>query len=135
MERDELARLGAGRGPRMIWEGHLDTVQVSGMTVAPFTPVLRDGLLYRRGAVDDKGCLAMFMLAMQALAAEHLRLDLTFLAAVDEEFNFKGVAHHIARTSAYDFGIAGEPTSLRIVTVCKGVTLWRVIAHSSDCDS
>ena len=60
-----VARLGAGRGPRMIWEGHLDTVQVAGMTVAPFAPVIRDGRIYGRGAVDDKGCLAMFMLAMR----------------------------------------------------------------------
>lgn len=121
-----VARIGAGQARRMIWEGHLDTVQVSGMTVAPFTPVLRDGRLYGRGAVDDKGCLAMFMLAMQALAKEGCGLDLTFLAAVDEETNFKGVTHHIARTTPYDFGIAGEPTSLRIVTACKGVVRWRV---------
>src|SRR5215207_386411 len=43
--------------PRVVWEGHLDTVQVDGMA-APFTPVLRDGRLYGRGAVDDKASLA-----------------------------------------------------------------------------
>ena len=131
-----VARLGAGRGPRMIWEGHLDTVQVAGMTVEPFAPMIRDGRIYGRGAVDDKGCLAMFMLAMAALAAEGCPIDLTFLAAVDEETTFKGVLHHIARNPPYDFGIAGEPTDLAIVSACKGVIRWRVTvggraAHTS----
>jgi succinyl-diaminopimelate desuccinylase len=131
-----VARIGGRRGPRMIWEGHLDTAQVAGMTVAPFTPVIRDGRITGRGAVDDKGCLTMFMLAMQVLKAEGCPLDLTFLAASDEESTFKGVTHHIARTAPYDFGVAGEPTSLGIVTACKGVIRWKVTiegraAHTS----
>jgi succinyl-diaminopimelate desuccinylase len=121
-----VARLGSGQGPRMIWEGHLDTVQVTGMTVEPFTPVIRDGRIFGRGAVDNKGCLAMFMLAMAAVAAEGCPIDLTFLAAIDEEATFKGVMHHIAHNPPYDFGIAGEPTQLGIVSACKGVIRWRV---------
>ena len=131
-----VARLGGRRGPRMIWEGHLDTVQVAGMTVDPFGPVIRDGRIYGRGAVDDKGCLAMFMLAMARLASDGCPIDLTFLAAVDEETTFRGVLHHIARHPPYDFGIAGEPTDLGIVSACKGVIRWRVTvggraAHTS----
>ncbi len=131
-----VARLGAGCEPRMIWEGHLDTVQVAGMTIEPFVATIRDGRIHGRGAVDDKGCLAMFMLAMQALAAEGCPIDLTFLAAVDEEATFKGVLHHIAHVPPYDFGIAGEPTRLAIVSACKGVIRWRVTirgraAHTS----
>ncbi len=131
-----VARLGRGIGRRMIWEGHLDTVQVAGMAGDPFAPVIRDGLMFGRGAVDDKGCLAMFMLAFAALAAEGCPIDLTFLAAVDEEATFKGVLHHIARAAPYEFGIAGEPTELRIVSACKGVIRWRVAvrgkaAHTS----
>ena len=134
-----VARIGAGRGQRMIWEGHLDTVQVAGMTVAPFTPETRNGRIYGRGAVDDKSCLAMFMLAMQALQEQGAPLDLTFVAAMDEEATFKGVAHHISRSAPYAFGIAGEPTSLGIVTACKGVIRWKVTiqgkaAHTSTPD-
>ncbi len=134
--RNVVARMASGRSQHMIWEGHLDTVQVSGMIVAPFTPEIRDGLLYGRGAADDKGCLAMFMLAMRALAHGPRPIDLTFLAAVDEETSFKGVAHHIARHPAYDCGIAGEPTELAIVSACKGAVRWSIdvqgrAAHAS----
>ncbi len=86
-----VARLpGVEGGPRMIWEGHLDTVQVDGMS-DPFAARIDDGRLYARGAVDDKGCLAMFMLAMRALKRRGgCGCDLTFVAAVSEEVAFEG---------------------------------------------
>src|SRR5271170_5008114 len=82
-----IARLGGG-GRKLLWEGHLDTVQATGMSIEPFRPVLRDGRLFGRGAVDDKGCLAAFMLALRELAREAAPVDLTFVAAVDEEFHY-----------------------------------------------
>lgn len=124
-----VARLpGAPEAPRMIWEGHLDTVQVEGMT-APFVPVVRDGRLYGRGAVDDKASLAMFMLALRAAKTRARNADVTFVAAIDEEVTFKGASHHISRNDRYDMGIAGEPTELRIVTACKGVIRWVIDVH------
>jgi acetylornithine deacetylase len=132
-----VARLkGSRRGaPTMIWEGHLDTVQVDGMT-DPFVPRLEGARLYGRGAVDDKGCLAMFMLAMRELKRRGCPCDLTFVAAIDEEVGFEGVTQHIRSNGTYDVGIAGEPTRLQVVSACKGVIRWviEVIgrgAHSS----
>ena len=121
-----IARLrGKGGGPAMLWEGHLDTVQVTGMA-APFAPRIDNGRLYGRGAVDDKGCLAAFMLALRELARDPPRGDVTFLAAMDEEYGFAGIRHHLARGGSYAMGIAGEPTDLRIVRACKGCVRWHV---------
>jgi acetylornithine deacetylase len=121
-----IARVkGTSEGPSMIWEGHLDTVQVTGMS-DPFTPRLADGRLYGRGAVDDKACLAAFMLAMRDLARDPPPGDVTFLAASDEEFSFTGITHHVARDARYDMGVAGEPTELRVVRACKGCVRWFV---------
>lgn len=116
---------GTGNGPRILWEGHTDTVQVTGMA-APFEPLVRDGRLYGRGAVDDGASIAAFLLAARALAADPPRADVDVLIAIDEEFTFEGVSHHMARDADYDFGIAGEPTSLRVVSACKGVVRWIV---------
>ncbi|WP_127144488.1 M20 family metallopeptidase [Pelagibacterium montanilacus] len=126
---------GAAGGPAMLWEGHLDTVQVTGMA-DPFTPTIRNGNLYGRGAVDDGGCVAAFLLAMRAFASAPPPGDVTFVGAVDEEFNYKGVLHHLARGEHATLGIAGEPTSLRVVRACKGCVRWEVeisgrSAHSS----
>lgn len=121
-----IARIkGTSGGPSMIWEGHLDTVQVTGMS-DPFTPRLADGRLYGRGAVDDKACLAAFMLAMRDLQRDPPPGDVTFLAASDEEFSFTGITHHVERDSGYAMGVAGEPTELRVVRACKGCVRWFV---------
>jgi acetylornithine deacetylase len=124
-----IARIkGVSGAPSMIWEGHLDTVQVTGMT-DPFAPRLANGRLYGRGAVDDKACLAAFMLAMRDLARDPPPGDVTFLAASDEESSFIGVTHHVERDARYDMGVAGEPTELRVVRACKGCVRWWVEVH------
>ncbi|MFN3286754.1 MAG: M20/M25/M40 family metallo-hydrolase, partial [bacterium] len=41
-------------GPRLLLSAHLDTVQATGMTVAPFAGEVRDGRLFGRGACDTK---------------------------------------------------------------------------------
>jgi succinyl-diaminopimelate desuccinylase len=111
-------------------------VQVRGMSIEPFTPVQRDGRLHGRGAVDDKGCLVAFMLALRELAREPDGLDITFVAAVDEEVHQTGVLHHLKQRLHYDGGIAGEPTELRIVSASKGCVRFDIevlgrAAHSS----
>ena len=110
---------------RMLWEGHLDTVQVTGMA-APFTPRLEGDRLYGRGAVDDGASVVAFLLALRALKSNPPEADVDFLAAVDEEFSYRGVTHHLARGERYDVGVAGEPTSLQVVRACKGTVRWWV---------
>ena len=72
---------------------HTDTVGVeeAAWSVPPFAAEIRDGYLYGRGAIDDKGMLAanlvtMLMLARQITAGElTLARDVVFLATPDEE--------------------------------------------------
>lgn len=121
-----IARVpGTDRQRRVIWEGHLDTVQVTGMD-DPFTPRLEGDRLFGRGAVDDGASLAAFMLALRALSVTPPAADIDFVAAMDEEYSYLGVLHHIARNEHYDLGVAGEPTSLRVVRACKGTVRWWV---------
>jgi acetylornithine deacetylase/succinyl-diaminopimelate desuccinylase-like protein len=68
---------------------HMDVVGVdkSKWTVDPFAGVIKDGYLYGRGAIDDKGMLATNLAAFIALkrSTVHLNRDVIFLATDDEE--------------------------------------------------
>jgi len=68
---------------------HMDVVGVdrSKWTVDPFGAVMKDGYLYGRGAVDDKGMLAANLAAFISLkrAGARLNRDVIFLATCDEE--------------------------------------------------
>ncbi|GAC1619858.1 MAG: M20/M25/M40 family metallo-hydrolase [Candidatus Acidiferrum sp.] len=68
---------------------HMDVVGVdkSKWTVDPFGAVVKDGYLYGRGAIDDKGMLAANLAAFIALKRSNARLnrDVIFLATADEE--------------------------------------------------
>ena len=68
---------------------HLDTVPVekSRWSVDPFGAVVKDGYLYGRGAIDDKGMLAANLAVFISLkrSMAHLNRDVIFLATDDEE--------------------------------------------------
>src|SRR5213594_4065265 len=68
---------------------HIDTVPVekSRWTVDPFGAVVKDGYLYGRGAIDDKGMLAANLAVFLELKRSRARLnrDVIFLATDDEE--------------------------------------------------
>jgi len=133
-----IGRIDAGAAQTMLLEAHLDTVHAERMTIEPFTPVVRDGKLYGRGACDTKGSMAAFLQAvLHAVTAPHrLRYNIILLFVSDEEYRFTGAQHAVRKGLKADFGIAGEPTQLRIVRAHKGVTRWRIVtkgvsAHSA----
>ena len=68
---------------------HMDVVPVekARWSVDPFGGVVKDGYLYGRGAIDDKGMLAANLAAFIALkrANAHINRDVIFLATADEE--------------------------------------------------
>jgi acetylornithine deacetylase/succinyl-diaminopimelate desuccinylase-like protein len=68
---------------------HLDVVPVdkARWTVDPFSGVVRDGYMYGRGAIDDKGMLAANLAVFIHLKRTnaHLNRDVIFLATADEE--------------------------------------------------
>src|SRR5215469_3629293 len=85
-----LARLkGNGLKKPILLAAHADVVGVerSGWHLDPFSGQLEDGYLYGRGAIDNKGSLAVFTEALIRLAKEKVPLnrDIILLSEADEE--------------------------------------------------
>jgi succinyl-diaminopimelate desuccinylase len=108
-------------GPIFCFAGHTDVVPTGPLehwTNPPFTPVIKDGLLFARGSADMKGSLAAMVVAAEQFVAEYPEHPgrLAFLITSDEEgIAVNGTArvvqwlkeHHIIP----QWCLVGEPSS------------------------
>lgn len=108
-------------GPTLAFAGHTDVVPAGDdnhWTSPPFTPVIRDGFLYGRGAADMKGSLAAMIVAAERFVQQypHHSGRLAFLITSDEEASaingtVKVVEALMARNERIDYCLVGEPSS------------------------
>ena len=128
--------------PWWLFDSHLDTVGVTGMTVEPFGGNLRDGKLFGRGACDTKGTgAAMLWAAREAIAMGDLTANLAILFTVGEEHAQVGarwfVENDLPNLNWRPGGVVvGEPTCLQTVVASNGFVRWQMVtqglaAHSS----
>jgi succinyl-diaminopimelate desuccinylase len=106
----------------IVFAGHTDVVPTGPVTQwdsDPFTPTVRDGKLFGRGAADMKTSLAAFVVATEAFVAAHpdTPLSIGFLLTSDEEGpaldgTVKVCEWLKARGEQLDYCIVGEPTSV-----------------------
>ncbi|MBU0520092.1 M20/M25/M40 family metallo-hydrolase [bacterium] len=85
-----LARLkGDGSQKAILLAAHTDVVPANGdkWSVDPFSGEVLDGYIYGRGAIDDKGMLAVHAMTLVLLKRQNvpLRRDVIFLATAGEE--------------------------------------------------
>ncbi|GIK82656.1 MAG: acetylornithine deacetylase [Alphaproteobacteria bacterium] len=130
VERQEIApgrnnvfgRLGNDPSlPTIVLDSHLDTVPPSRSMAAPGW---RDGVLYGRGACDDKGPLVAMVEAVRQIAKRPgpLSANVILLGTVDEEVTVKGAEAALGLLGDADLILIGEPTGLNIGTWHKGTT-------------
>jgi succinyl-diaminopimelate desuccinylase len=125
MRHSEVDNLWARRGdaaPVVCFAGHTDVVPtgpVNKWDSDPFTPTVRDGMLYGRGASDMKGSLAAFVTAIEKFVAEfpQHRGSIALLLTSDEEgVAVDGTVRVVEalqeRNERLDYCIVGEPTSV-----------------------
>lgn len=108
-----------GKGPSLVFCGHLDTVGTAGMTIPPFEPRVEDGRLYGRGATDMKGGVAACMAAAAALAREPSGARVLLALVADEEFESIGAADFVQRHRA-DGCVLTESTEGKLILAHKG---------------
>lgn len=125
----------------LLFESHLDTVSVDGMTVPPFRLTVADDRLHGRGTCDTKGSGAAMLWALQAYARSPGReRNAGVVFVVDEEAQMRGArafAGEIAQFPRLRGIVVGEPTRLQPVVAHNGALRWRTItrgvaAHSAD---
>ena len=128
---------GSGGGKSLMLNAHMDTVGAGGMSNA-FSPVVRDGRIYGRGAYDMKASLAAIMLAAREARSMNLKGDVIVTAVADEEVASIGTSAVLEQYRA-DYAIVTEPTELRLCLAHKGfvwleVETTGVAAHGSRSD-
>ncbi|MDR0529252.1 MAG: succinyl-diaminopimelate desuccinylase [Zoogloeaceae bacterium] len=124
MDRGGVKNLWARRGaasPLFCFAGHVDVVPPGPLAQwrsPPFTPTIRDGFLYGRGAADMKSSVAAMMVAAENFLrdAPEIAGSLAFLLTSDEEGDARdGTAAVVERLrqrgERIDFCLVGEPTS------------------------
>ena len=109
----------------VVFAPHLDTVGVHGMTVPAFKLSESNGRLYGRGACDTKGPTAAMLAAVGAWlqSAERRTSDIRWViaATAGEEQGSLGAQALVKAGFRADFGVALEPTDLKVVYAAKGV--------------
>ena len=126
ISRGGVDNLWARRGtakPLVCFAGHTDVVPTGPLDQwisDPFTPTIRDGWLYGRGASDMKTSLAAFVVAIREFVREHPHHpgSLAVMFTSDEEGpaidgTVRVVEALAARGEKLDYCIVGEPTSVK----------------------
>lgn len=121
---NDVLNLWAKRGtnaPLFVFIGHTDVVPTGPLeqwTSHPFTPTIRDGYLYGRGAADMKSGIAAMLTALNSFIKknpEHLG-SIGILITSDEEGHAingtqKIIERLIHKNEKIDWCLVGEPTS------------------------
>ncbi|MBA1392480.1 M20/M25/M40 family metallo-hydrolase, partial [Lactobacillus sp. XV13L] len=126
--RDNLVITMGERGPLLGFSGHEDVVsagELRNWQTPPFTPTIKNGRLFGRGASDMKSGLAAMVVAMLDLLAERKPLPgrIRLLASVGEETGEYGAAQLVKEGYATDLAglVIGEPSHFNVRVTHKGV--------------
>lgn len=128
-----IAELGAGDGPTVLLNAHMDTVAPAPAERWPHPPhagVIERGALYGLGATDMKGALASMVYgAAQLLPYQDRLRGRLVLALVVQEEPCEGLAiRYIVEEEGLrpDYVVLGEPTDLQVSRGQRGRVMFKV---------
>jgi acetylornithine deacetylase/succinyl-diaminopimelate desuccinylase-like protein len=128
--------------PTVLCYGHYDVQPPDPLELwksPPFEPEVRDGNIYARGAVDDKGQFYMHIKAVEALFAVHgtLPVNLKFLIEGEEEIGGKSISAYVPQNRAKlqaDVALVSDTALYApgLPTLCvglRGLVYLEIVAH------
>ena len=134
--------IGPGKGPLLMFNGHMDTVRVSdpeAWSRKPLGAEIVDGVLYGLGACDMKGGLAAMIYGAKLLRDSGMDLmgDLVVACVVQEE-PCEGLGSRVLIEEEGirpDWVVLGEPSGLDVVRGQRGRIEMRLITHGRSAHS
>jgi acetylornithine deacetylase len=116
------------KGKSLILQGHIDVVPAGPENMwayPPFTPTVRDGWMYGRGANDMKAGVAAMVFALDAIASAGLApaADVHVETVTEEESTGNGALATLLRGYRADACLIPEPTG-QTITRCQVGAIW-----------
>jgi len=138
-----VGRIGNGNGPTLLFDGHMDTVDVGRLdrwAHGPYNGIVEQGVLHGRGSCDMKGGLAAMVYAARALLDAGVELNGTlYVVGIVQEEPCEGFGMRVLVEEEGvrpDFVVLGEPSNLQVRVGHRGriemqVKVWGKAAHAS----
>ncbi|MBI5574138.1 MAG: YgeY family selenium metabolism-linked hydrolase [Elusimicrobia bacterium] len=134
-----IGKIGNGR-IKILFDAHIDTVGIADVKqwkTDPFKAVYKNGIIYGRGACDDKGCVASMIYAGNLIKKLGLLGDFTLYvsASVQEEIAEGYGINFLLKSLKFrpDCVVIGEPSSLKIVRGHKGRAEMKITVKGKSC--
>jgi putative selenium metabolism hydrolase len=132
-------RKGAHPGPRILFDSHMDVVEVQDAEkwkVPPFSGAIQEGKIWGRGASDMKGPLAAAVVSLGNVPREEIHGEIIVSTSVHEEKHEGAALAKVMEVTKPDFVVICEPNGARLGIGQKGragitVDVHGVPAHSS----
>lgn len=108
---------GDHEGPRLLFDGHIDTVEIGDENAwdgSPFSGDIVEGKLYGRGASDMKGALGAMIYAANHIDRETLHGSVYVSGTVNEEVAEGATLTNILEIVKPDLVIIGESSDLKV---------------------
>jgi succinyl-diaminopimelate desuccinylase len=106
--------------------GHLDVVPAGGKwNNPPFSATQKDGKIYARGAMDDKGPTVAAYLALKIVKEQGIELNkkVRIILGCDEETGMRGLKHYLTKERMPDIGFAPD-AEFPLIYAEKGIYMY-----------
>lgn len=107
---------------------HLDVVpEGDGWTYPPYESLVKDGKIYGRGAIDDKGPAIASLYALKALkdSGKEINRKIRIILGTNEETNWGGINHYLKKEKAPDLSFVPD-ANFPVIQGEKGILIFNL---------